>query len=180
MSRIGRLPIPVGSAVQVTVEAARVSVKGPKGQIEHPLPSGIRAEFKDQILHVERKTDSKKMRSLHGLIRALLANAVHGVEKGFDKELEIHGVGYRADVSGKVLKLALGYSHPVEFPIPDGIQIQVEDRNTRIKINGFDRQQVGQVAADIRALRPPDVYKLKGIRYSGEELRKKAGKTGAK
>ena len=180
MSRIGRLPIPVDSSVQVTVDAAMVSVKGPKGQIEQRLPAGIRVEFDDNTLTVQRQNDSKRMRSLHGLVRALLANAVHGVDKGFSKDLEIHGVGYRADVAGKSLKLSLGYSHPVEFPIPEGIQIGVEERNTKIKITGFDRQQVGQVAADIRALRPPDVYKLKGIRYAGEQLRKKAGKTGAK
>jgi large subunit ribosomal protein L6 len=180
MSRIGRLPIPVDASVQLTVEAARVIVKGPKGQIDQPLPSGIRVELKDQELLVQRQNDSKRMRSLHGLIRALLANAVKGVSKGFSKDLEIHGVGYRADVSGKSLKLILGYSHPVNFEIPDGVQIGVEDRNTKIKINGFDRQQVGQVAADIRSLRPPDAYKLKGIRYAGEQLRKKAGKTGAK
>jgi large subunit ribosomal protein L6 len=180
MSRIGRLPIAIDSSVQVTIEAARVIVKGPKGQIDQPLPSGIRAEMKDKDLRVERQNDSKRMKSLHGLIRALLANAVQGVSKGFNKDLEIHGVGYRADLSGKLLKLSLGYSHPVEYQIPDGVQIGVEDRNTRIKINGFDRQQVGQVAADIRSLRPPDAYKLKGIRYAGEQLRKKAGKTGAK
>lgn len=180
MSRIGRLPIAVDTSVQVTVEPSRVTVKGPKGQIAQSLPAGIRAEMKERALVVQRQGDSKRMRSLHGLVRALLANAVHGVSKGFSKNLEIHGVGYRADVSGQSLKLSLGFSHPVEFPIPAGIQIGVEERNTKIRINGFDRQQVGQVAADIRALRPPDVYKLKGIRYAGEQLRKKAGKTGAK
>jgi large subunit ribosomal protein L6 len=180
MSRIGRLPIKIDSAVQVNVETGRVAVKGPKGQLEHGLPRGISAKVEDGQLLVSRSDDSKAQRSLHGLTRALLANAVQGVHQGFSKKLEIHGVGYRADLSGKVLKLNLGYSHPIEFPIPDGIEITVEERNTRLTIAGRDRQQVGQVAADIRALRPPDVYKLKGIRYAGEQLRKKAGKTGAK
>jgi large subunit ribosomal protein L6 len=180
MSRIGRLPITIESAVQVSLETGKVSVKGPKGQLEHGLPRGITAKIEDGQLLVSRRDDSKRLRSLHGLTRALLANAVQGVDKGFSKKLEIHGVGYRADVSGRVLKLALGYSHPIEFPIPEGIEIVVEERNTRLTVSGRDRQQVGQVAADIRSQRRPDVYKLKGIRYAGEQLRKKAGKTGAK
>jgi large subunit ribosomal protein L6 len=180
MSRIGKLPIRVESGVEVTVQAGKVSVKGPQGRLEHALPAGISAKLDERELIVQRRDDSKRLKSLHGLTRALLANAVQGVSKGFTKQLEIHGVGYRADVAGKVLKLSLGYSHPVEFPVPEGIEVAVEERNTRIKVSGHDRQQVGQVAADIRALRPPDVYKLKGIRYAGEQLRKKAGKTGAK
>lgn len=180
MSRIGRLPITIESAVQVSLETGKVSVKGPKGQLEHGLPRGITAKIEDGQLLVSRRDDSKRLKSLHGLTRALLANAVQGVDKGFSKKLEIHGVGYRADVSGRVLKLALGYSHPIEFPIPEGIEIVVEERNTRLTVSGRDRQQVGQVAADIRSQRRPDVYKLKGIRYAGEHLRKKAGKTGAK
>jgi len=180
MSRIGKLPIKIESAVQVSLETGRVSVKGPKGQLEHALPRGITAKVEDGNLLVSRRDDSKRQKALHGLIRALLANAVHGVNQGFSRKLEIHGVGYRADLSGKMLKLNLGYSHPVEFPIPDGVEIVVEERNTRLTVSGRDRQQVGQVAADIRSKRPPDVYKLKGIRYAGEELRKKAGKTGAK
>jgi large subunit ribosomal protein L6 len=180
MSRIGRLPITIESAVQVSVETGRVSVKGPKGQLEHGLPRGITAVVEDGQLTISRRDDSKRLKSLHGLTRALLANAVQGVNRGFEKKLEIHGVGYRADVSGQVLKLNLGYSHPVEFPVPEGIEITVEERNTRLTVMGRDRQQVGQVAADIRSCRPPDVYKLKGIRYAGEPLRKKAGKTGAK
>ena len=178
MSRIGRMPIPIESTVKVTVEAKSVSVNGPKGKMDQPLPRGITATLEDGVLSVKRRDDSKTQRALHGLIRALLANAVLGVTKGFAKDLEIHGVGYRADVKGKKLNLALGFSHPVEFAIPEGIVIAVE-KNTRLNISGCSRQQVGQVAADIRALRPPDVYKLKGIRYAGEQLRKKAGKTGA-
>ena len=180
MSRIGRLPITIESAVQVSIETGRVSVKGPKGQLEHGLPRGITAVVEDGQLMISRRDDSKRLKSLHGLTRALLANAVLGVNRGFEKKLEIHGVGYRADVSGQVLKLNLGYSHPVEFPVPEGIEIAVAERNTRLTVTGRDRQQVGQVAADIRSFRPPDVYKLKGIRYAGEHLRKKAGKTGAK
>lgn len=179
MSRIGKLPVTVASGVQVAIEEGRVSVQGPRGKLQQQLPRGIRAKFENDQIVVERRDDSKRQRALHGLSRALLANAVHGVSQGFQKLLEIHGVGYRADVSGQTLKLNLGYSHPVEFRIPDGLQVAVE-RNTRITVSGCDRQQVGQVSADIRALRPPDVYKLKGIRYAGETLRKKAGKTGAK
>ena len=178
MSRIGRLPIPIESSVKISMAGSTVSVQGPKGTLSQTLPSGIRAELEGEELLVKRSDDTKAQRALHGLARALLANAVHGVTKGFEKELEIHGVGYRADMKGSVLNLALGYSHPVEFPVPDGIEIKV-DKNTRLSVSGCDRQQVGQVAADIRKLRPPDVYKLKGIRYAGEQLRKKAGKTGA-
>lgn len=178
MSRIGRQAIAVDSGVEVTIQGPAVSVKGPKGALSHELPEGITAEMEEATLKVKRRDDSKRQRALHGLSRALLANAVHGVSKGFTKELEIHGVGYRAEVAGKVVKFSLGYTHPVEFPIPEGINITV-DKNTRLAVSGFDRQQVGQVAAVIRALRPPDVYKLKGIRYAGQRLRKKAGKTGA-
>jgi large subunit ribosomal protein L6 len=127
-------------------------------------------------LHVRRSDDTKKQRALHGLVRALLANAANGVREGFTKQLEIHGVGYGAEVKGKTVGFKLGYSHPIQFPVPQGIEIKVE-RNV-LTVTGADRQQVGQVAADIRALRPPDVYKQKGIRYVGERLRKKAGKTG--
>jgi len=134
MSRIGRLPITIESAVQVSLETGKVSVKGPKGQLEHGLPRGITAKIEDGQLLVSRRDDSKRLRSLHGLTRALLANAVQGVAKGFSKKLEIHGVGYRADVSGRVLKLALGYSHPIEFQIPEGIEIVVEERNTRLTV----------------------------------------------
>jgi large subunit ribosomal protein L6 len=180
MSRIGKLPINIQAGIEVSVDTGKVSVKGPKGRLEHALPRGITAKVEGQRLLISRRDGSKRQKSLHGLMRALLANAVHGVSQGFSKKLEIHGVGYRADLSGKTLKLSLGYSHPIEFPVPAGIDIAVEERNTRITVKGHDRQQVGQVAADIRALRPPDVYKLKGIRYAGESLRRKAGKTGAK
>jgi len=179
MSRIGKLPIPIQPGVEVKIDRGTVSTKGPKGALSWKLPDGITAEVEDKTILVRRRDDSKGQRALHGLSRTLVANAMHGVGQGFKKDLEIHGVGYRGEVAGRTLKLALGYSHPVEFGIPDGIEISVE-KNTRIAVSGFDKQQVGQVAADIRALRRPDVYKLKGIRYAGESLRKKAGKTGVK
>jgi large subunit ribosomal protein L6 len=179
MSRIGKLPIPLTQGVKVTVLADAVTVQGPKGALTQPLPPGITAATEGERLVVKRKDDTKRMKALHGLVRALLANAVNGVTKGFTRELEIQGVGYRAQVAGGVVNFSLGYTHPIDFAIPAGILIAV-DRQTKITVSGADRQKVGQVAAKIRALRPPDVYKGKGIRYVGEVVRKKAGKTGAK
>lgn len=178
MSRIGKLPIQIDKGVDVSVDGDGVAVHGPKGELRHSLPRGIRAELEGGTLRLMRADDSKQQRALHGLSRALLANAVKGVSAGFSKQLEIHGVGYRAQAGPKAVTFSLGFTHPIEFAIPDGIQIKVEQN--RVIVSGADRQQVGQVAADIRALRPPDVYKLKGIRYTGEHLRKKAGKSGAK
>ena len=178
MSRIGRLPIPLPKGVEVEIGKGQVSVKGPKGSLEERIPGGITAKLEDGQVVVSRRNDSKQQRAFHGLVRALLANAVKGVTEGFSKNLEIPGVGYRAAPKGKSVVFLLGYTHPIDFAIPEGIEIAV-DRNTRIKVSGISRQQVGQVAAEIRALRPPDVYKLKGVRYAGEQLRKKAGKTGA-
>jgi large subunit ribosomal protein L6 len=178
MSRIGKLPIPLVTGVQVKVDGARVFVEGPKGKLDHELPRGISATIEDQQLVVRSSDDSKGQKSLHGLARALLANAVHGVSQGFSKRLEIHGVGFSALLAGRDVNFKLGYSHPVVYPLPEGIEVKVE-RNV-LTVSGYDRQRVGQVAAEIRALRPPDVYKLKGIRYAGERLRKKAGKAGAK
>jgi large subunit ribosomal protein L6 len=178
MSRIGLKPIAVGTGVKVQVTPAAVTVEGPKGKLVHALPRGISAELADQLLLVKRAAETKRQRALHGLLRALLANAVTGVSQGFVKKLEIHGVGYSAEVRGRAVTFKLGYSHPVEFPIPQGIDIKVERQ--LVTVSGYDRQHVGQVAAEIRGLRPPDVYKQKGIRYSGETLRKKAGKTAAK
>jgi large subunit ribosomal protein L6 len=176
MSRIGRKPIPVPAGVKVQVGAAVVEVQGPKGNLKIPLPHGIHFEQKDGVLNALR--DSDQQRALHGLARALVANAVRGVTEGFKKELDIVGVGYRAEVKGKNVVFALGYSHPVQFPIPDGIQIAVE-KMTRVVVTGADRARVGQAAANIRGLRPPDPYKQKGIRLVGERLKKKAGKAGA-
>ena len=178
MSRIGRLPIDLDSSVKVSIDAGVVSVQGPRGKLAQALPRGISVDFEGEQLVVRRKDDSKEQRALHGLSRALLANAVHGCSKGFSKELEIHGVGYRAEVVGKVLKLSLGYTHQIHFDIPEEIEIKVT-RNA-VSVSGCNRQQVGQVAAELRAMRPPDVYKQKGIRYVGERLRKKAGKTAVK
>ena len=176
MSRIGRKPIPLPAGVKVQLGSAAVEVQGPKGKLKIPLPRGIRFEQKDGVLTALRETEEH--RALHGLARALVANAVRGVTDGFKKELEIVGVGYRAELKGKTVVFALGYSHPIEFAVPEGIQITVE-KQTRLVVSGADRAQVGQVAANIRGLRPPDPYKQKGIRLSGERLKKKAGKAGA-
>ncbi|MDH3785941.1 MAG: 50S ribosomal protein L6 [Acidobacteriota bacterium] len=175
---MGRMPIELDAAVKIKIDGSTVNVEGPKGKLQHTVPDGITVAQEEKQLVVRRADDSKTQRALHGLSRALLANAVNGVTKGFVKDLEIHGVGYRAELAGKVVKFSLGFSHPIVFPIPDGIAVAVE-KNTKLSVSGYDRQQVGQVAAEIRSLRPPDVYKLKGIRYTGEQLRKKAGKTGA-
>jgi len=164
---------------KVEVSGRTVTVKGPKGSLAQELPGGINAEVADGKILVKRRDDSKPQRALHGLTRALLNNAVVGVTKGFSKDLEIQGVGYRAQMAGSSVSFTLGYTHPIEFPIPNGIQIAV-DKQTKLTITGIDRQQVGQVAAEIRSLRPPDVYKGKGVRYANEIVRKKAGKTGAK
>ena len=177
MSRIGRKPISVPQGVKVNVAGARVEVQGPKGKLSVPLPAGMQIEQKDKEVLASRASDEQ--RALHGLTRALLANAVRGVTEGFKKELDIVGVGYRAEVKGKNVLFSLGYSHPVEFPMPEGIQIAVAQQ-TRVVVTGADKAQVGQVAANIRALRPPDPYKQKGVRLVGERLKKKAGKAGAK
>jgi large subunit ribosomal protein L6 len=177
MSRIGKQPIAVGQ-VKVKIDDGVVSLQGPKGTLAQPLAAGISAEIVEDRLVVRRSADTKSQKALHGLMRALLANAVHGVNSGFSKQLEIHGVGYGAELKGRSLTFKLGYSHPVVYPIPSGIEIKVE--RSLLTVSGADRQQVGQVAAEIRSMRPPDVYKHKGIRYAGEQLRKKAGKTGAK
>jgi large subunit ribosomal protein L6 len=163
--------------VKVQIKDGNVEVQGPKGKMSVKLPRGISFEQKDGILTAKREAD--EYRALHGLARALVANAVTGVTTGFKKDLDIVGVGYRAEVKGKNVVLALGYSHPIEFPIPEGIQIAVE-KQTHMTVTGADKNQVGQVAANLRSLRPPDPYKQKGVRITGERLKKKAGKAGAK
>ncbi|ANM28601.1 50S ribosomal protein L6 [Acidobacteria bacterium Mor1] len=178
MSRIGKQPVTIASGVQVTLADGKITVKGPNGTLEQAIPDGMTVSQEDGAVIIKRRDDSKSQKALHGLTRALIQNAVTGVTAGFKKDLEIHGVGYRADVKGKNVVFALGYSHPIEFPIPEGIKVAI-DKNTLITVTGADRQQVGQVAAEMRALRPPDVYKLKGVRYADEQLRKKAGKSGA-
>ena len=177
MSRIGNKIIPVPQGVKINIKAHEVEVQGPKGKLNIALPAGISFEQKDGVLTAKR--DSDDQRALHGLSRALVANAVTGVTTGFKKDLDIVGVGYRAEVKGKNVVLALGYSHPVEFPIPEGITILVE-KMTHLVVSGANKNHVGQVAANLRALRPPDPYKQKGVRITGERLKKKAGKAGAK
>jgi len=177
MSRIGNKPIPVPSGVKIAMAPDKIDVQGPKGKLSVVIPRGISFEQKDGVLNVKRQSDEQ--RAVHGLARALVANAVHGVTQGFKKEMDIVGVGYRAELKGKAVAFALGKSHPVQFAIPEGIQIAV-DKQTHLVISGADKGQVGQVAADIRSLRPPDPYKQKGIRITGERLKKKAGKAGVK
>ena len=177
MSRIGNKIIPVPSGVKIQIKESAVEVQGPKGKIQIAVPRGIHFEQKDGTLTAKR--DSDEQRALHGLARALVANAVTGVTTGFKKDLDIVGVGYRAEVKGKNVVLALGYSHPIEFAIPEGITITVE-KQTHMVVSGADKNQVGQVAANLRSLRPPDPYKQKGVRITGERLKKKAGKAGAK
>src|SRR3982074_1686205 len=176
MSRIGRKPIPLPAGVKIAMQGGKIDVQGPKGKLSFAIPYGITFEQKDNVLTAVRATEDH--RALHGLARALVANAVTGVTTGFKKHLDIVGVGYRAELKGKIVNFALGYSHPVEFPIPEGIQITVE-KQTHLTVSGADRCRVGQVSADLRALRPPDPYKQKGIRITGERLKKKAGKAGA-
>ena len=177
MSRIGKKPIPVPSGVKIALTPEKVDVQGPKGKLTVGVPRGIRFEQKDGVLNALR--DSDDHRAVHGLARALVANAVTGVTTGFKKDLDIVGVGYRAELKGKIVAFALGKSHPIEFKIPEGIQIAVE-KQTHLVVSGADKGQVGQVAADIRSLRPPDPYKQKGVRITGERWKKKAGKAGAK
>ena len=179
MSRIGKMPIPVPKGVTITVADGSVHVKGPKGQLEVELLPGISASVDDGTLNIGRADEEAQTRSFHGLVRSLLANAATGVSEGWSKELEIVGIGYRAENQGKSVIFNLGYSHPINFAVPDGIEIEVDAKANKVKVSGFDRQQVGQVAADIRALRPPEPYKGKGIRYSTERIRTKAGKQGA-
>lgn len=178
MSRVGRKPIPIPKEVEVSIGPAGLQIQGPKGKLETPVPPGISFSLEGSELKCARSTDERQQRAYHGLARALAQNAVKGVTEGFSKELDIVGVGYKAQLEGSKVVFALGYSHPVEFPIPEGIKIAVE-KQTRITISGIDRQQVGQVAAEIRSLRKPDPYKQKGVRYVGEVLKKKAGKAGA-
>jgi len=177
MSRIGNKLISVPSGVKVQIKDGTVEVQGPKGKMTVAVPRGISFEQKDGTLTAKRETEEH--RALHGLARALVANAVTGVTVGFKKELDIVGVGYRAEVKGKNVVLALGYSHPIEFPIPEGIQVAIE-KQTHMTVSGADKNKVGQVAANLRRLRPPDPYKQKGVRITGERLKKKAGKAGAK
>jgi large subunit ribosomal protein L6 len=179
MSRIGKKPIPLPKGVTYAVEGNTVRVKGPKGEVVTHMPGGVKLEQNDGVLTIVREDDSKA--AVHGLVRALVNNSVEGVTRGWTKELDIVGIGYRAELKGKgMVVFTLGYSHPIEFPLPTGIEAAIDPKQTRVTITGIDRQKVGQVAADMRSLRKPDPYKNKGVRYADEKLKKKVGKTGAK
>lgn len=177
MSRIGRQPIPLPDKVQIKIEGRDVSVEGPNGAVSGTMPEGIDVCQADGVIVIERPSDTARDRALHGLTRSLIANMVEGVTDGFIKKLEIVGIGYRAEASGSSLKLALGFSHPIEYPVPEGVDVATP-QPTQIEIRGADKQKVGQVAAEIRAFRPAEPYKGKGLKYEGEHIRRKAGKTG--
>ncbi len=177
MSRLGKRPIPLPEKVKLTATPeGLVVVDGPKGKLEYQMPAGIALEVDNHMVKVSRPDDSARSKAMHGLSRSLIANMVAGVSDGFKKDLEIQGVGFRAAVQGNLLNLSLGYSHPVNFPIPDAVKVTVTE-NTKISVVGIDKQIVGQVAADIRAYYPPEPYKGKGVRYAGEQVRRKEGKT---
>jgi large subunit ribosomal protein L6 len=178
MSRVGKKPISIPDGVTVTHRGDEVHVKGPKGSLSQRIPERITVEIEAGSVSFTRPDDRKENRSLHGLARSLVANMVQGVSHPFVKELEIQGVGYRADMAGKTLKMLLGFSHPVEMDVPEGLTVSI-DRNVIVKIEGIDRQKVGQFAAEIRAVRPPEPYKGKGVRYVNEHVRRKVGKAGA-
>ena len=179
MSRIGKKPIAIPQGVKINIAGNVVSVQGPKGKLDTRVPAGVKLEQKDG--HLVATRDSDEHAAVHGLARALVNNAVEGVTKGWTRELEIVGIGYRAEMKGKnTVVFTLGYSHPIEFPLPSGVEVAVDPKQTRLTVSGIDRQKVGQIAADMRSLRPPDPYKNKGVRYAGERLKKKVGKTGAK
>jgi len=178
MSRIGKRPVPIPAGVKVEIQGQAVKVQGPKGRMELAVHPAIGVQIQDGRVVCSRPSDEKFHKALHGLTRSLVANMVAGVEKGFERRLELVGVGYRASLLGPNLNLALGYSHPILYPIPAGIKIEVKDQ-TQITVSGVDKQQVGAVAAKIRSFRPPEPYKGKGVKYAEERIRRKAGKTGA-
>lgn len=179
MSRIGKRPITIPAKVQITIDGSLIAVKGPKGELSRILPSAVALEHEGETLLVLRRDESRTSQQLHGLSRTLVANMVQGVSEGFQRRLEIQGVGYRAQIQGRNLNLNVGYSHPVQIEPPEGIQLAVEN-NTNVIVSGFDKELVGNIAARIRQVRPPEPYKGKGIRYAGEVVRRKAGKTGKK
>jgi large subunit ribosomal protein L6 len=177
MSRIGKQPVPVPKGVTVTIDGQKVTVKGSKGELSRELPAEIAFVQEDEAIVVTRRNESRNAKQRHGLVRTLIANMVEGVSNGYQKKLEIQGVGYRASLQGQKLVMALGYSHPVEFEPPAGIQFGVEG-NTNVTVSGIDKEIVGNTAARVRAARPPEPYKGKGVRYAGEQVRRKAGKSG--
>ncbi|OGP64127.1 MAG: 50S ribosomal protein L6 [Deltaproteobacteria bacterium RBG_13_47_9] len=178
MSRIGKMPIILPKEVTVSNDFSKVEVTGPKGHLAHPLSQGISVSMEGGALLIHRGDDQRTSKALQGLTRSLVSNMVTGVTKGFEKRLEIIGIGFRADLQGKGLKLTLGFSHPILFPLPEGIKVDIE-KQTQITVKGIDKQQVGSVAAKLRSIKPPEPYKGKGIRYAGERIRKKVGKTKA-
>jgi large subunit ribosomal protein L6 len=180
MSRIGKKEIPLPKGVEVRQDGNAVTVKGPKGSLSTPIVPGIGVKVENNVVAFTRSDEEKKTRAFHGLMRALVANNVRGVSEGFKRELDIVGVGYRAEVKGKEVVFQLGYSHPVRFPVPEGIDIAVDAKTGHITVTGIDKQKVGQTAAEIRSLREPDPYKGKGIKYSDEIIRRKAGKAAGK
>jgi len=177
MSRIGKKPITIPGGVEVKVAGSTVSVKGPLGKLDWPLKDGVKVAVNNGQLTVDRASEDRKVRALHGLTRAVLSNMVQGVTKGYERSLEITGVGYKTQLQGRTLRFNVGYINPVVYQVPAGIDVKV-DKQTLINLKGVDKRLVGQVAADLRAIKPPDVYKQKGVRYAGEVLRKKEGKTG--
>lgn len=180
MSRVGRNPIQIPTGVDVKWQGNIVSVKGPKGELRWNMPSGISLSIQDKSIKVERPSDTKQDKALHGTVRNIIANMVTGTSTGYQRVLDISGVGYRAQVQGKKIVFTLGYSHPVEFQLPDGISAEVDKKQTQITIQGIDKQVIGQVAANIRGLRAPDIYKGKGVRYANEFIKLKVGKAGKK
>lgn len=178
MSRIGKQPVPIPAKVQVNIDGTEVTVKGPKGQLYHKFPTDVTIEQEDGVVVVTRLSDLPKHRAMHGTTRALIANMVSGVSQGFERVLEIEGVGYRAEMDGKTLVLYLGYSHPIRVEPPVDVEYAAEERGRLVRIRGIDKQVVGELAAEIRKMRPPEPYKGKGVRYQGERIRRKAGKTG--
>lgn len=180
MSRVGKMPIQVPEGVEVKIKGAHVRVKGPLGELAHTFPAAMKISMADDVITVERSSEERFDRSMHGTTRSLINNMVVGVSDGYQKVLEVEGVGYRAELRGETLVLNVGFSHPVEVAPPEGITFQVDDRNREITVKGYDKQVVGEIAANIRKIRPPEPYKGKGIRYQGEHIRRKAGKAGKK
>lgn len=179
MSRVGRLPIEIPSGVEVKLDNGTVKVKGSLGELSQEIHPAVDVSVADGKVTVARRDDQKESRSIHGLMRTLIQNMVTGVSEGFKKSLEVVGVGYRANLKGKILEMSLGHSHPIEFDIPEGIKIEVGERNTLITISGRDKSLIGHVAAKLRSFRPPEPYKGKGVKYVGETIRRKAGKSAA-
>ncbi|MDQ2970893.1 MAG: 50S ribosomal protein L6 [Acidobacteriota bacterium] len=180
MSRVGKAPIVIPKGVDVKSDGNAVRVKGPKGELTTRVPLGLTVSIEDGVVRFSRSSEEPQQRAFHGLLRSLVANSVEGVTKGFSKDLEIVGVGYKAEVRGKAVIFSLGYSHPINFPIPEGISVNLDAKAGKLTVSGADRQKVGQTAAEIRKLRVPDPYKAKGIKYADEVIRRKVGKAGGK